>query len=74
MNIFQKLKHLLNFANNEFNSDVDECRNHKHQCDVTSTTCSNNVGSYVCNCKAGYQYSSAVKCVGKFEFDKNKNL
>ena len=34
--------------------DLDECLSGKHSCEG-NTTCNNNIGSYSCRCKKGYQ-------------------
>ena len=44
-------------------SDVDECSNNDHSCDVNAV-CTNTVGSYACACKAGYSGDGRT-CAGK---------
>lgn len=47
-------------------SDVNECDNGEHKCDNQTTTCSNKLGHYTCQCKNGYQpEQSLYKCRGK---------
>ena len=35
--------------------DVDECKEEHHNCDSSSSNCSNTDGSYICECKTGWQ-------------------
>jgi hypothetical protein len=35
--------------------DINECATNADICDVESSFCSNNIGSYSCNCKLDYQ-------------------
>ena len=47
-------------------SDIDECADKStNKCDLTTTTCVNNEGSYSCSCKPGY-YAKAgqLNCTG----------
>lgn len=47
-------------------SDVNECMTGPNKCEQQSTTCSNKLGSYSCQCKNGYQPGNSVyKCQGK---------
>ena len=53
---------MLNFL------DIDECLINNGGCgDVSSTECVNNMGSYSCKCKQGYN-ETASNCIGKFYF------
>ena len=36
-----------------FYSDVDECKDGRHRCDQNAK-CTDNVGSYTCECHVGY--------------------
>ena len=36
-----------------FYSDVDECKDGRHTCDQNAK-CTDNVGSYTCECRVGY--------------------
>ena len=47
-------------------SDKDECANaSENKCDLTTTTCVNNEGSYSCACKPGYYAKAGQKtCTG----------
>ena len=44
-------------------ADLDECNTHTYTCDVNAD-CVNTVGSYSCNCRAGYT-GSGQTCNGK---------
>ena len=46
-----------------FPLDIDECSTNSHGCDVNAV-CSNNVGSYVCACKAGFT-GDGYTCTGE---------
>ena len=43
-------------------SDIDECLNETHGCDVNAE-CNNTLGSYKCTCKDGFQ-GNGTKCTG----------
>ena len=43
-------------------SDIDECLNGTHGCDVNAE-CNNTLGSYKCTCKDGFQ-GNGTKCTG----------
>ena len=45
-----------------FQSDVDECGNGEHNCDV-NTNCFNVKGLYECLCKEGYK-EDGLSCLG----------
>ena len=48
----------------QYFSDIDECDN--SPCDLTSTNCVDNDGSYVCKCLDGFKPSgSPLHCDGK---------
>ena len=48
-----------------YSSDIDECDN--NPCDLDTTRCENNEGSYKCICLDGYQATTdAHVCDGKF--------
>ena len=48
-----------------FFSDVDECVTGVHKCEQGSTACNNTQGSYICQCKNGYQPAQSLyKCQG----------
>ena len=42
--------------------DIDECKNHTHDCDVNAV-CTNTVGSHSCTCKSGFT-GSGKSCSG----------
>ncbi|KAJ7357705.1 Low-density lipoprotein receptor- protein 1B [Desmophyllum pertusum] len=43
--------------------DLNECVTGRHECEPQSTSCSNNLGSYTCQCKNGYQPNQSLyKC------------
>ena len=48
--------------------DVKECETGAASCDVTSTTCGNTVGHYVCDCKKGFvpNLANPNRCQGKY--------
>ena len=47
-------------------SDVNECDNGEHKCDDQTTSCSNKLGVYSCQCKKGYRSGQSLyKCQGK---------
>jgi hypothetical protein len=44
-------------------TDIDECQEETHQC---ALTCNNTIGSYVCQCNAGYSLGiDEIACFGK---------
>lgn len=46
--------------------DVNECMTGQRRCEQQSTTCSNKLGGYTCQCKDGYQPGQSLyKCQGK---------
>ena len=46
--------------------DINECLTNNGGCgDVSSTECVNNIGSFSCQCKQGYN-KTAFNCIGKF--------
>uniref|UniRef100_K1QGK1 Fibrillin-2 n=1 Tax=Magallana gigas TaxID=29159 RepID=K1QGK1_MAGGI len=52
-------------------SDNDECQLKTDNCDKATTTCTNTVGSFTCECKKGYTRESATQCTDINECDKN---
>ena len=50
------------FTFNIFHSDMDECLTQAHDCHKNAR-CSNNIGSYSCECKIGYS-GGKTKCIG----------
>eukprot|EP01116_Phalansterium_solitarium_P011092 TRINITY_DN26700_c0_g1_i1.p1 TRINITY_DN26700_c0_g1~~TRINITY_DN26700_c0_g1_i1.p1 ORF type:complete len:269 (+),score=39.22 TRINITY_DN26700_c0_g1_i1:97-903(+) len=42
--------------------DIDECRLNRHACNAESV-CVNTVGSFKCQCRAGYEYNQYEQCV-----------
>ena len=44
--------------------DIDECNpvNGTHDCDLTKSTCNNTIGSFVCDCNAGYVKQPSGEC------------
>ena len=48
-------------------SDIDECSNETHGCDVNAE-CNNTQGTYICRCKDGFQ-GSGISCTGKYLFE-----
>ena len=50
-------------------SDINECLTGKYKCELESTTCSNNGGSYNCQCKDGYKPGQSMyQCQGKIGY------
>lgn len=49
-------------------SDINECLNDTHTCQLTISTCRNTVGSFSCDCKPGYENlpTDSKTCVGQF--------
>ena len=45
--------------------DTNECTEGKHVCDVNAE-CDNNLGSYKCTCKDGYE-RNGTNCTGQLE-------
>lgn len=45
-------------------SDVDECSNNLHKCNLTASTCVNKPGNYSCQCKEGYGQTDGINCLG----------
>ena len=45
--------------------DIDECETSTDNCDELAT-CTNRVGSFTCECPAGYNGFDGVTCTGKF--------
>ena len=43
--------------------DIDECKNGDNKCD-SNAKCTNNIGSYDCECKTGYS-GNGFTCTGK---------
>lgn len=37
------------------NVDIDECQTAVHTCEGDTMFCSNNEGSYTCECESGYE-------------------
>ncbi len=37
--------------------DVNECLSNANNCNDESSSCLNTIGSYVCNCKSGFEVS-----------------
>lgn len=50
-------------------TDINECLS-SHKCDMEVSTCVNNVGSYTCVCKDGYEKINGI-CVDIDECEKN---
>lgn len=46
-------------------TDNNECQLKTDNCDKATTTCTNTVGSFTCECKKGYSKESASKCTGQ---------
>ena len=58
----------IQLTNLSSNVDINECLINNGGCgDVSSTECVNNMGSYSCECKQGYN-ETASNCIGKFYF------
>ena len=51
--------------------DVDECSSDTYPCD-SNANCTNNIGSFSCNCMTGYT-GSGITCEGKLG-DKHVSL
>ena len=45
-------------------SDMDECTNGTHTCDINAV-CNNTRGSYYCTCKDGF-YGDGINCAGNY--------
>ena len=45
-------------------SDIDECTNRTHSCDVNAV-CNNTRGSYNCTCKDGF-HGDGINCTGNY--------
>lgn len=58
--------HFTHFLNHTC-EDIDECASPDlNNCEETSTTCVNLIGSFRCDCDKGYKRLDETKCVGKF--------
>ena len=44
--------------------DVDECKANQHDCQAPAT-CQNTIGSFTCQCPAGYKTDTRTSCQGK---------
>ena len=44
-------------------TDINECADGDHTCDLNTTKCENTIGSYKCICKSGYQ-TDGKRCKG----------
>ena len=44
--------------------DINECSRDLHSCETEKKQCVNTVGSYKCECKAGYQ-GDGKTCIGE---------
>lgn len=45
-------------------TDLDECVDGTHKCDLDTTQCDNTVGSYTCSCLDGYLPEDDFRCKG----------
>ena len=45
-----------------FCTDIDECFEDLHDCDVERSNCSNTHGSYTCDCFPGYEPTNGPSC------------
>ena len=53
----------MNKEKSTITSDVNECNDGSHTCSPNAT-CSNEIGSYVCDCKDGFSGNGSV-CEGR---------
>ena len=58
-----KTKRVLFFLFFKHIIDIDECTANTHSCQ--NGNCSNLIGSYTCNCFAGYRLSGQT-CIGEY--------
>ena len=54
----------VNSSLEESNLDVEECLTGQDTCDASSSICRNTVGSFECDCNAGYEASGPNTCTG----------
>ena len=43
-------------------TDIDECAENSHMCNVKNSNCSNTEGSYTCDCFTGYETTRNITC------------
>jgi len=53
------------FTGHDCESDIDECTDGTHKCDVYGAVCNNTRGSFNCTCKDGF-YGDGVNCTGNY--------
>ena len=61
---------MISYHSFSLSSDIDECSSNTSSC---QQLCSNTAGSYVCNCRPGYQISSGA-CNGEAEYAVSSSL
>ena len=54
-------------------TDIDECNNHSHVCDVNAN-CININGSHNCTCKEGYIGDGQSSCKGTLDWSNNSSV
>ena len=64
--VFSYIIKFFHITHIQFYLDINECLTNNGGCgDVSSTECVNNIGSFSCQCKQGYN-KTAFNCIGKF--------
>ena len=51
-------------------ADVNECGSpYTAQCELSTTVCTNTIGSYTCDCQAGHIRLSSTKCINTLQYE-----